>query len=66
MLGLAAADTLEKRVGDVLSLPGGVFRVTGIYETGVAYEEGGGVVALPDANATKVLYVEADWLRTWS
>ncbi len=51
MLGRAAADTLEKRVGDVIKLPGGVFRVTGIYETGIGYEEGGGVMALPDAQA---------------
>jgi ABC-type antimicrobial peptide transport system permease subunit len=49
MLGQAAADTLDKQVGDVMTLPGGVFRVTGIYETGVAYEEGGGVMALRDA-----------------
>jgi hypothetical protein len=26
----------------------------------------GRVVALPDASASKVLYVEADWLRTWA
>jgi putative ABC transport system permease protein len=38
-------------VGDVIRLPGGIFRVTGIYETGVGYEEGGGVMALPDAQA---------------
>ncbi len=49
MLGRAAADALDKRVGDVISLPGGAFRVTGIYETGIAYEEGGGVMALRDA-----------------
>ena len=51
MLGTAAADALKKDVGDAISLPGGVFRVTGIFETGVAYEEGGGVVALRDAQA---------------
>jgi len=51
MLGKTAADTLEKDVGDVIRLPGGIFRVTGIYETGVGYEEGGGVMALPDAQA---------------
>ena len=51
MLGRSAADELKKRVGDVISLPGGVFRVTGFYETGVAYEEGGGVMALSDAQA---------------
>jgi putative ABC transport system permease protein len=49
MLGQAAAESLKKQVGDVIGLPGGVFRVTGIYETGVAYEEGGGVMALRDA-----------------
>jgi ABC-type antimicrobial peptide transport system permease subunit len=51
MLGRAAADTLERQVGDVIRLPGGVFRVTGIYETGIGYEEGGGVMSLPDAQA---------------
>ena len=51
MLGSSAADTLEKQVGDVLRLPGGIFRITGIYETGIGYEEGGGVMALPDAQA---------------
>jgi ABC-type antimicrobial peptide transport system permease subunit len=51
MLGKTAADTLEKQVGDVMKLPGGAFRVTGIYETGIGYEEGGGVMALRDAQA---------------
>jgi ABC-type antimicrobial peptide transport system permease subunit len=51
MLGKAAVETLKKQVGDVINLPGGVFRVTGIYESGVAYEEAGGVMALPDAQA---------------
>ncbi|MEJ2556593.1 MAG: ABC transporter permease [Anaerolineae bacterium] len=51
MLGQAAADALKKQVGDVISLPGGTFRITGIFETGVAYEEAGGVMALPDAQA---------------
>jgi len=51
MLGKTAAETLHKRVGDVISLPGGVFRITGIYETGIAYEEAGGVMALRDAQA---------------
>jgi ABC-type antimicrobial peptide transport system permease subunit len=51
MLGRPAAESLHKRVGDVISLPGGTFRITGLYETGIAYEEGGGVMALPDAQA---------------
>ncbi len=49
MLGRTAAESLKKRVGDVLRLQGGIFRVTGIYETGLAYEEGGGVIAMRDA-----------------
>ncbi|MFQ5611190.1 MAG: ABC transporter permease [Anaerolineae bacterium] len=52
MLGRPAAETLNKEVGDLMNLPGGVFRVTGIYETGIAYEEGGGVVAMPDAQVS--------------
>jgi ABC-type antimicrobial peptide transport system permease subunit len=51
MLGRPAAEALHKRVDDVISLPGGTFRITGIYETGIGYEEGGGVMALPDAQA---------------
>jgi putative ABC transport system permease protein len=51
MLGRAAADTLNKQVGDRMKLRGGVFRVTGIYESGLDYEEGGAVIALPDAQA---------------
>jgi ABC-type antimicrobial peptide transport system permease subunit len=49
MLGRTAAESLKKRVGDRLRLQGGVFRVTGIYETGLAYEEGGAVIAMRDA-----------------
>ncbi len=51
MLGRAAAENLKKRVGDVLRLPNGLYRVVGIYETGIAYEEGAGVIALKDAQA---------------
>ena len=49
MLGRTAAESLKKRVGDRMRLQGGVFRVTGIYETGSAYEEGGAVIAMRDA-----------------
>ena len=51
MLGKNAADSLKKGVGDVIRLPGGVFRVTGIFETGLAYEDGGAVIALADAQS---------------
>jgi ABC-type antimicrobial peptide transport system permease subunit len=49
MLGKTAAESLNKKVGDLMKVEGAVFRVTGIYETGSAYEEGGGVIALRDA-----------------
>ena len=49
MLGKNAAESLKKNVGDNLQLPGGVYRIAGIYETGLAYEDGGAVVALADA-----------------
>jgi putative ABC transport system permease protein len=49
MLGRTAAESLNKRIGDRMKLQGGVFRVTGIYETGLAYEEGGAVIAMRDA-----------------
>lgn len=49
MLGSAAAESMKKEVGDTLRLGDSVFRVTGIYETGDAFEEGGAVVSLHDA-----------------
>jgi ABC-type antimicrobial peptide transport system permease subunit len=51
MLGRTAAESLKKAVGDVIRLPGGLFQITGIYETGLAYEEGGAVIALGDAQS---------------
>jgi ABC-type antimicrobial peptide transport system permease subunit len=51
MLGKTAAENLKKKVGDVMKLYKNAYRVVGIYETGVAYEESGGVVALRDAQA---------------
>jgi ABC-type antimicrobial peptide transport system permease subunit len=51
ILGKAAADTLKKRVGDVISLPGGVYRVVGVFETCTAYEDNAGVIALEDAQS---------------
>jgi ABC-type antimicrobial peptide transport system permease subunit len=49
ILGRMMADALNKGVGDTLELSGSRFRVTGIYETGVSWEELGGVVTLRDA-----------------
>lgn len=44
MLGRAAADNLNKEVGDAVQVHGSVYRVVGVYETGAAFENGGAVV----------------------
>jgi ABC-type antimicrobial peptide transport system permease subunit len=49
LLGRAAAESLRRDVGDLLHVTGGVFRIVGIYETGDAFEEGGAVISLKDA-----------------
>lgn len=49
MLGHTAARNLKKNVGDTLILPGGIYRVVGIFETGTAYEDAAGVIALREA-----------------
>jgi ABC-type antimicrobial peptide transport system permease subunit len=51
LLGRAAADSLEKSVGDSLRMTGGTFRIVGIYETGDAFEENGAVIALEKAQS---------------
>jgi ABC-type antimicrobial peptide transport system permease subunit len=49
LLGKRAADALELDVGDAFRLTAGTFRVVGVYETGDAFEEGGAVISLADA-----------------
>jgi ABC-type antimicrobial peptide transport system permease subunit len=49
ILGRSIATSLEKKVGDTLELSGKRFRIVGIFETGVSWEEMGGVVTLADA-----------------
>jgi ABC-type antimicrobial peptide transport system permease subunit len=49
LLGKLAAESLELDVGDTLRLTGGTFRVVGVFETGDAFEEGGAVIRLSDA-----------------
>jgi ABC-type antimicrobial peptide transport system permease subunit len=51
LLGQVAADSLEKGVGDTLRITGGAFRIVGIYETGSAFEDGGAVMALDEAQS---------------
>src|SRR3990170_3971504 len=46
ILGYRAADDLHAAVGDTLTIENREFRVTGIYQTGVLYEDGGGYAPL--------------------
>jgi ABC-type antimicrobial peptide transport system permease subunit len=49
ILGRVAAENLNKRVGQTIRLFDSSFHIVGIYETGVPFEDGGGVVTLRDA-----------------
>lgn len=49
LIGTAAAEAFDKSLGDTMRLGGSMYRIVGIYETGVAFEEGGGVLMLEDA-----------------
>lgn len=49
LIGKIAADVYKVGVGDTLDLNGNRYRIVGVTETGVAYEDGGGMVALREA-----------------
>jgi len=49
MIGRLAADSQKKQVGNILHVAGSSYRIVGIYENGIAYEDIGGVIELSDA-----------------
>jgi ABC-type antimicrobial peptide transport system permease subunit len=49
MLGKQASEALKLNVGDMIRLPGGAFRIVGIYATGSGFEDAASVVSLADA-----------------
>ncbi|HEY4688724.1 MAG TPA: ABC transporter permease [Anaerolineae bacterium] len=51
MIGRSAVDVLKVKVGEVIRLANVGFRVVGIFETGVSYENSAGVISLRDAQA---------------
>ena len=51
LVGRMAADTMGVTVGDSANIMGSRFRVAGIYETGVALEDGGMVISMREAQA---------------
>jgi ABC-type antimicrobial peptide transport system permease subunit len=48
LLGRLMADTLKKGVGDTIELSGMRYKVVGIYESNIGWEQTGGVVTLRD------------------
>ena len=51
ILGRKALEGMKTRIGEVVRLGEIGFRVVGVYETGVSYEESAGVMSLRDAQA---------------
>ena len=49
LLGRTAAQNLSKSVGDTLRVVGTTFRIVGVFETGQAWEDGGAVITLREA-----------------
>ncbi len=51
ILGRTAAENLKKHVGDVMRVSGAPFKIVGIFETGVGYQDVGGVIDLREAQS---------------
>src|SRR5512143_1618279 len=49
MLGKQAAEVLKMKVGDLIRLTGGTFKVVGIYGSGDGFEDAASIVSLSDA-----------------
>ena len=49
IIGSNAADSYDLEMGDTMTLYNTRYKVVGIYETGVAWEEGGGILALRES-----------------
>ncbi|MEZ4673973.1 MAG: FtsX-like permease family protein [Caldilineaceae bacterium] len=49
LIGKVAAETYKVTLGDTMTLYDNRYRVVGIFETGTAYEDGGGIIALREA-----------------
>lgn len=49
IIGRIMAEALKKKIGDTIELSGTRFRISGIYESNVSWEQMGGVITLRDA-----------------
>ena len=51
MLGKQAAETLKLKIGDLIRLTGGTFKVVGIYNSGDGFEDAASIVSLPESKS---------------
>ncbi len=65
IIGRVAADNLGRRVGQTLRILNRSFHIVGIYETGVPFEDGGGVVSLRDAQTLFGQPHKVSFLGVW-
>ncbi len=65
MLGRVAADNLDKGVGQTMRFFNLAFKVVGIYETGVPFQDGGAVMALRDAQKLFGQIGKVSFLNVW-
>jgi ABC-type antimicrobial peptide transport system permease subunit len=65
MLGKVAADSLNKSVGDTVTIYSRTYRVVGIYETGSVMEDGGAVVSVEEVQrlTNKPNAVHSFWIQ---
>ena len=49
LIGKVAAETYKVGLGDTMTLYDNRYKIVGIFETGVAYEDGGGIIALRES-----------------
>jgi len=65
MIGSAASESLKKELGESLRIGSSVYRIVGIYQTGDAFEDGGVVLSMSEAQellgrprAASVFYIQ--------
>jgi ABC-type antimicrobial peptide transport system permease subunit len=65
LLGRVAAENLDKRVGQTLRIFDKAFKIVGIYETGVPFQDGGSVVTLRDAQGLFGQLHKVSFMGVW-
>jgi ABC-type antimicrobial peptide transport system permease subunit len=65
LLGRVAAENLDKRVGQTLRIFDKAFKIVGIYETGVPFQDGGSVVTLRDAQGLFGQLHKVSFMSVW-